>query len=102
MQQAGNQLVTKAIKKRCLIGLQKGVSKGLKGHLLKAKRALIERQLMPFWFSILEFSLQDGRTEEDRRTEGQKETEWQNDRMTKNDRRTKEDRMTKWTKRTKG
>jgi len=30
-----NQLVMKAYKKRCLIGLQKGVSKGLKGHLLK-------------------------------------------------------------------
>ena len=38
-----NKLVTKAIQKRCLIGLQKGVSKGLKGHLLQAKRALIER-----------------------------------------------------------
>ena len=79
MQQAGNQLVTKAINKRCLIGLQKGVSKRLKGHLLKAKRALIERQLMPFWFSILELSLQDRMTEwtnNDRiikKTEGQKE-----------------------------
>ena len=58
MQQTVNQLVTKAIQKRCLIGLQKGVSKGLKGHLLKAKRALIERQFTPFWISILEFYLQ--------------------------------------------
>ena len=29
------------VSKRCLIGLQKGVSKGLKGHLLQAERALI-------------------------------------------------------------
>ena len=37
--------VTKLLFKRCLIGLQKGVSKGLKGHLLQAKRALIRIQL---------------------------------------------------------
>ena len=40
MQEAGlqlteNQLVTKWQDKRCLIGLQKGVSKGLKEHLLQ-------------------------------------------------------------------
>ena len=29
----------KVVSKRCLIGLQKGVSKGLKGRLLQAKRA---------------------------------------------------------------
>ena len=33
----------KIAQKRCLIGLQKGVSKGLKGHLLQVKRALIRR-----------------------------------------------------------
>ena len=64
MQQAGNQLVTKVMPKRCLIGLQKGVSKGLKGHLLQAKRALIERQFTHLRFSILELSFQDRRTEE--------------------------------------
>ena len=42
---------------RCLIGLQKGVSKGLKGHLLQAKRALIGSQLMPFSFSVFDFFL---------------------------------------------
>ena len=35
LQSADNQLVTKWQIKRCLIGLQKGVSKGLKGHLLQ-------------------------------------------------------------------
>ncbi len=45
MQQTVNQFVTKLLTKRCLIGLQKGVSKGLKGHLLQAKRALIGSQL---------------------------------------------------------
>ena len=43
--------------KRCLIGLQKGVSKGLKGHLLQAKRALIRIEFMPFLFSVCELSL---------------------------------------------
>ena len=37
--------VTKLLFKRCLIGLQKGVSKGLKEHLLQAQRALIRMQL---------------------------------------------------------
>ena len=31
--------------KRCLIGLQKGINKTSKGHLLEAKRALIRIQL---------------------------------------------------------
>ena len=35
LQVAGNQLVMKSCKKRCLIGLQKGVSKGRKGRLLQ-------------------------------------------------------------------
>ena len=48
----------KYFEKRCLIGLQKGVSKGLKGHLLQAKRALIESQLMPFSSRVFELSLQ--------------------------------------------
>ena len=37
-----NQLVAGVPSKRYLIGLQKGVSKGLKGHLLQVKRALIQ------------------------------------------------------------
>ena len=85
MQQSGIQLVTKTTQKRCLIGPQKGVSKGRKGHLLQAKRALIESLLTPFWFSVLELSLQDRRTKRDRMTEWQKmteeqkKTEWQNE-----------------------
>jgi len=35
LQPTGNQLVIKQHAKRYLIGLQKGVSKGLKGHLLQ-------------------------------------------------------------------
>ena len=54
--------------KRCLLGLQKGVSKGLKGHLLQAKRALIRMELTPFYFSAFEFLLQYRVTEEDRVT----------------------------------
>jgi len=42
LQLTENQLVIKLCKKRYLLGLQKGVSKSLKGHLLQAKRALIE------------------------------------------------------------
>ena len=53
------QTVAKVDFKRCLIRLQKGVSKGLKGHLLQAKRALIESQLTPFYFSVFDFSLQN-------------------------------------------
>ena len=45
MQSTENQPVINLQHKRCLIGLQKGVSKGLKGHLLQAKRALIRMQL---------------------------------------------------------
>ena len=37
--------VTGMVCKRCLIGLQKGVNKTSKGHLLEAKRALIRVQL---------------------------------------------------------
>jgi len=44
LQSTENQLVTKWQNKRCLIGLQKGVSKGLKGHLLQAKRAFFRSQ----------------------------------------------------------
>ena len=54
--------------KRCLVRLQKGVSKGLKGHLLQAKRALIRMELTPFYFSAFEFLLQYRVTEEDRVT----------------------------------
>ena len=45
------------VSKRCLIGLQKGVSKGLKGHLLQAKRALIGSLLTPFLFLVFDFYL---------------------------------------------
>ena len=51
------QVVVEVVSKRCLIRLQKGVSKGLKEHLLQAKRALIESQLTPFLFSVFEFYL---------------------------------------------
>nr|DAS23005.1 MAG TPA: hypothetical protein [Caudoviricetes sp.] len=36
MQLTENHLVIKSYKKRCLIGLQKGVSNTPKGHLLQA------------------------------------------------------------------
>ena len=48
------------ILKRCLIGLQKGVNKGSKGHLLETKRAWIESQFMLFLFFRLDFYLQYG------------------------------------------
>ena len=41
--------------KRCLIRLQKGVSKGLKGHLLQANRASFRRRLGIYLFLIGEF-----------------------------------------------
>jgi len=44
--------------KRALIRLQKGVSKGLKGHLLQAKRASLRSQMSIFRFLRSEFSLQ--------------------------------------------
>ena len=42
------QAVAKAIFKRALVRVQKGVSKGLKEHLLQAKRASFQRQKMMF------------------------------------------------------
>ena len=39
----------KLLFKRCLIGLQKGVSKGLKGHLLQANWASFRSQKSMFW-----------------------------------------------------
>ncbi|ERJ76963.1 hypothetical protein HMPREF9148_01545 [Prevotella sp. F0091] len=39
MQPTVNQLVMKSCKKRCLIGLQKGVSKTSKEHLLQVNQA---------------------------------------------------------------
>ena len=39
------QNVADVVLKRCLIRLQKGVSKGLKGHLLQSYRASFRRQL---------------------------------------------------------
>ena len=59
--QQKNQVLAKMVFKRRLIRFQKGVSKGLKEHLLKAKRALIENQLTLFYFPILEFYLQNKR-----------------------------------------
>ena len=53
------QVVVGAVSKRYLIRVQKGVSKGLKGHLLQAKRALIGSQLTPFYFSAFDFYLQN-------------------------------------------
>ena len=53
------QIVIEVWFKRCLVRLQKGVSKSSKGHLLQAKRALIESQLTPFYFSDFDFSLQN-------------------------------------------
>ena len=95
MQQTVNQLVTKAQSKRCLIGLQKGVNKGRKGHLLQAKRALIERQFTPLRFSMLELYLQDRRRQNDKKRQNDRMTK--NDRIIKRDRRAEEDRMTKKT-----
>ena len=66
-QLTGNQNVIKCESKRCLIRVQKGVSKGLKGHLLEAKRALIRMELTPSYFSRFEFPLQYRGTKEDRR-----------------------------------
>lgn len=34
--------------KRCLLRVQKGVNKGLKGHLLQVKRALVASRLVVF------------------------------------------------------
>ncbi len=42
------QNITRRLFKRCLDSFQKGVNKTPKGHLLQAKRALIESQLTPF------------------------------------------------------
>ena len=60
MQPTVNQLVIKRYDERCLIGLQKGVSKGLKEHLLQAKRALIRMQLSPNKNRVNEKYLQRG------------------------------------------
>ena len=57
---------------------------------MQTKKALIERQLMPFWFSILELYLQYRRTEEDRRTKRDRMTEWQ--------KMTEEQKKTEWQK----
>ena len=68
LQPTVNQTVIKSQSKRCFIGLQKGVSKTSKGHLLQAKRALIRMELTPFYFLAFEFLLQYRVTEEDRMT----------------------------------
>ena len=54
------QVVAEVVFKRCLVRVEKGVSKGLKGHLLQAKRALIRMELTPFYFSAFDFYLQNG------------------------------------------
>ena len=66
------QIVIEVRFKRCLLRVQKGVSKGLKGHLLQAKRALIRMELTPSYFSRFEFPLQYRGTKEDRMTKRQK------------------------------
>ena len=48
LQLTGYQLVINLCEKRCLIGLQKGVSKSSKGHLLEANWAFFQMLLMPF------------------------------------------------------
>ena len=58
--------------KGCLLRVQKNVTKGLKGHLLQAKRALIRMELTPSYFSRFEFPLQYRGTKEDRMTKRQK------------------------------
>ena len=47
-------MVIKRNCKRCLIGLQKGVSNVAKGHLLQAKRALIASHFVVFIKAICE------------------------------------------------
>ena len=49
------QNVADVVLKRCLIRLQKGVSKGLKGHLLQSYRASFRRQLGICLFLIGDF-----------------------------------------------
>ena len=56
--------------KRCLIGLQKGVSEHLKGHLLQAKKPFIRTLFMPDWLADCEKLWQ---------TEWDKKTEWHRD-----------------------
>ena len=63
------QIVIEVRFKRCLLRVQKGVTKGLKGHLLQANRALIRMELTPSYFSRFEFPLQYRGTKEDRRIE---------------------------------
>ena len=41
-------MIAEVVFKRCLIGLQKGVSKGLKEHLLQAQRVLVECRFIVF------------------------------------------------------
>ena len=57
LQPTVNQMVINPQSKRGFIGLQKGVSKTSKGHLLQAKRALIRMKLTPFLVTRFEFSL---------------------------------------------
>ena len=40
----------KLVQKRCLIGLQKGVNKTSKGHLLQAERASFRPLKSMYWF----------------------------------------------------
>ena len=54
------QIVVRVNFERCLSGLQRGVSKTSRGHLLQAKRALIGFQLTPFLFLRFDFYLQNG------------------------------------------
>ena len=49
MQSSGNQWVIKLLFKMCLVGVQKGVSKASKGHLLQAYWASFRSQKSMFW-----------------------------------------------------
>ena len=62
-----NIAITLLLSGSCKRGFQKGVSKGLKGHLLQAKRASFRSQKMMFWNRGCERFLQQRRNKEDRK-----------------------------------
>ena len=65
MQPTVNQSVIKRYKKRCLIGFQKGVNKGLKrGTFCKPKGRLLEAQRACIGFELNENSLQTSSNKE--------------------------------------
>ena len=50
LQPTENQLVMKSYKKRCLVRVQKGVSKTSKGHLLQVNQASFQSQKITYRF----------------------------------------------------